>query len=94
MRRNVFELTVLGHRLRIATENDEEYVRTLTEYVTSCINKLRDGNRSVGNVELLILTTLTLADEVLKARKELEETKVRVEKLKTLIDERVKVSQG
>ncbi len=91
MRTNVYEITILGYRLRVATENDEKYVKELASYVSSCLQKIRDGNMAVGNIELLILGTLTIADELHKTKGELAEIKSKLEKLKELIDRKVGV---
>lgn len=87
--KNTFDINVLGHKLTISTEKDETYVKELSQYLNDKLKEVKRGNKTITNLDQLILTSLTLSDEILNVRKELEETRGRVEKLSRLLDEKL-----
>ncbi len=89
----VYEINVLGYRLTISTEKDEQYVKELSSYLTKKIKTMRRGSQAVANMDLLILTSLSLVDEIKLKDKDLEVTRGRVERLNRLLDEKLSSMQ-
>lgn len=85
----VFEINVLGYRLTISTDKDEEYVKELSSYLAKRIKEMKKGSKAVSNMDLLILTSLSLVDEIMEKEKNLESTRGRVIRINRLLDERL-----
>jgi len=80
---------VLGYRLTISTDKDEEYVKELSSYLAKRIKEMKKGSKAVSNMDLLILTSLSLVDEIMEKEKNLESTRGRVIRINRLLDERL-----
>ncbi len=85
----VFEINVLGYRLTISTDKDEEYVKELSSYLSSRLKEMKKGSKAVSNMDILILTSLSLVDEIKEKEKNLEATRGRVIRINRLLDERL-----
>lgn len=92
--KKVFDINILGYRLSISTDKDENYVNELTAYLNEKLREVKRENKAITNMDQLILTSLTLADEVLNVKRELDDTKGKVEQLGKLLDEKLEYIQG
>jgi len=63
---NVIEVTILGRKMLLSTESDEDYVREIAEYVNEKMESIRDQSGSTSSLNVAILTALDIADEYFK----------------------------
>ena len=84
-------IEIRGKRLSIRTDHDPEYVRELSRYVDDKINELQMMPPSAPFEKLLMLASLTLAEELFEAQGELVDIKNdlsdRTEAMLALIEE-------
>ncbi len=87
--KKVYDVHILGYKISISTDKEEGYVKELTAYLNERLREIKRGNKSITNMDQLILTSLTLADEILNVKKEFENTRGKVEQLNKLLDEKL-----
>ncbi|NIO15817.1 MAG: cell division protein ZapA [Deltaproteobacteria bacterium] len=92
--KKVIDINILGYKLSISTDKDERYVEELTSYLNGKLREIKRDNKTITNMDQLILTSLTIADEMLIMRRELENTKGKVKELDLLLDEKLGHIQG
>ncbi len=92
--KKVIDINILGYKLSISTDKDERYVEELTSYLNGKLREIKQDNKTITNMDQLILTSLTIADEMLIMRRELENTKGKVKELDLLLDEKLGHIQG
>jgi cell division protein ZapA (FtsZ GTPase activity inhibitor) len=84
-------IEIRGKRLSIRTDHDPEYVRELSRYVDDKIKELQMMAPSAPFEKLLMLASLTLAEELFEAQGELVDIKNdlsdRTEAMLALIEE-------
>ncbi len=90
----MIDINILGYKLSISTDKDERYVEELTSYLNGKLREIKQDNKTITNMDQLILTSLTIADEMLIMRRELENTKGKVKELDLLLDEKLGHIQG
>ncbi|PIE19373.1 MAG: hypothetical protein CSA66_02450 [Proteobacteria bacterium] len=64
------EITLMGRGFRIRSEDDPRHVQAIADYVNGKLEELSDGQPGVGNQQVLLMTSLNLADELFKLRAE------------------------
>lgn len=64
--RNV-DVTVMGRTLTLRTDEPDAHVKAVTEYVNARFQEL-GGGAALPSQNVLLLTAMTLADELLKER--------------------------
>jgi len=64
------EIMLMGREFRIRSEDDPEHVQALADYVNAKIEELSGGQGNVASQQVLLMTTLNLADELFKIRAE------------------------
>jgi cell division protein ZapA (FtsZ GTPase activity inhibitor) len=92
--KKVFDINILGYKLSISTDKDEIYVKELTSYLNGKLREIKRDNKTITNMDQLILTSLTIADEMLIIKRELEDTRGKVKKLSKILDEKIGHIQG
>ena len=84
-------IEIRGKRLSIRTDHDPEYVRELSRYVDDKIKELQMMAPSAPFEKLLMLASLTLAEELFEAQSDLVDIKdnlnERTEAMLALIEE-------
>ena len=86
---NVVELTILGQRLVIKSDEDGEYIRNVEEYLNSKIREVREKTKAVATLDLALLVALNVTGELLKAREDLDGIEDRSRQLNRQIAERL-----
>lgn len=83
--KNSFEVMILGQKFVLKTENNEEHVRKVTDYVNSVFENVRERASNVSTQNIAVLGALNIAEEKFlndeRAKKQIEEWKSRLEKL-------------
>lgn len=62
------DITVMGRTLRIRSDEEPEHVQAVATYVNEKIETLSADLSSATQQQVLLMTTLTLADELFKLR--------------------------
>ena len=62
-------IEVAGHTLRIRSDDDEQYVKSLAAFVDDKIREVRRGQQGVTTLNLALTAALTIADELHKLRR-------------------------
>ncbi len=86
--KNVVELTILGQRLVVRSEEDTEYVRRVEDYLNSRIEEIRRNSKAVATLDLALLVALNITGELIKTREDLESIEKRSGELAQLIERR------
>jgi len=83
-------LVIGGQRITVRTDKDEPYLQLLADDVESLLQQLSSRSRSVTTPQLLALAALHLADELHRARSDVDgvktEVQLRAERLLRLLD--------
>ncbi|MCB9736633.1 MAG: cell division protein ZapA [Deltaproteobacteria bacterium] len=64
------QVTLMGREFRIKTDEDANHVQAVADYVNAKIDELSAGNANAASQHLLLMTSLSLADELFKIREE------------------------
>ena len=87
---------IFGESLTLVSDEEEEYIQALAEYIDSKINDIAHPNARTGihPISLSLLASVIIADELFKERdnnlsfkKEMESNLKENERLQTLVDE-------
>ena len=68
MKREI-ELDVAGQRLRVRTDEDEAYMRSLAGYVDEQMREIGRGQRGITSMNVAVLAALRIADEFHKLKR-------------------------
>lgn len=84
-------MQIQGRTLSIRSDHDPEYVRQMAEYVDSKIGDLEDSAPGAPTNKLLMMVSLTMAEELFEARGEIEdlrgEIRDRTSDMRTLLEQ-------
>jgi cell division protein ZapA len=72
-------VTIFGGEYRVKGPDDSEYVRTVARFVDERMREVADAQRITSHSRIAILTSLNLADELLRERRSLERWQVALE---------------
>ncbi|MBI5560038.1 MAG: cell division protein ZapA [Deltaproteobacteria bacterium] len=87
--KSVVELSILGKRLLVKSEEDSDYVRSVESYLTRKIEEVRVGSKAVATLDLALLAALNVTGELMKVRDKLEGIEKKSGELNQLIDRRL-----
>jgi cell division protein ZapA len=59
-------IDIAGQEIKIRSDEDEDYVRSLAVFVDAKIKELREGQKGVTTLNLALTVALTIADELHK----------------------------
>ena len=62
------EVTILGQKYTVKGDAPEEYMKQLASYVESKINEVYNSSPNISPMKAVILTSLTIADELHRIR--------------------------
>ena len=86
------ELDILGQKLAIKSEEDEEYIKTVQAVLNSKANEVKSSSKAVSTLDVALLTALNVTGELIKTKEILEKHEKRSEELIELIDRRLEQS--
>ncbi len=84
--KNVIELRILGQKLVVRSDEDEEYIRKVEQCLNAKIEEVRMNTKAVATLDLALLVALNLSGELTKARDHLEAIEQRSEEIGQKID--------
>lgn len=65
-----FEVKILGQRYKMRSDEDEEYLTSLAQFVNEKINEVQESTKTVATHNLAILAALNIADNLFKLREQ------------------------
>jgi cell division protein ZapA len=74
-----------GKEYTIAGSESAEYIHRVALCVNQKMSELKQGNEQLNNTLLAVLTAINIADDYIKTRDELEDTKKELEIIKKTI---------
>ncbi len=85
----VLEMDILGQRISIKSDEDEEYIRAVESYLNDKVLEVKSKSKAVSTLDLALLTALNVTGELIKTKETLESQEKRFEELTQLIDRRL-----
>ena len=87
--KKVSELRIYGHRLTVKSEEGEEYLRAVEDYLNTKIEEVKENTKAVSTLDLALLAALNITGEVIKSKEILERLGRKSEELAQKIDRRL-----
>ncbi len=82
------KIRILGQEYKVKSGGDEERVQSLSRYISEKILDVQHSGAAVSTMELVAMVMLNMADDVAKAKTELQTYKETVaERIEQLIDQ-------
>ncbi len=85
----VVELEILGQRIAVKSDEDEEYIKAVESYLNNKVTEVKSNTKAVSSLDLALLTALNVTGELIKTKETLESQEKRFEELTQLIDRRL-----
>ncbi|MDO8427105.1 MAG: cell division protein ZapA [Deltaproteobacteria bacterium] len=89
--KKVAELKIYGHRLVVKSEEGEEYIRAVENYLNNKIEEVKETTKAVSTLDLALLAALNITGEVIKTKETLERLGRKSEELTEMIDRRLEI---
>lgn len=88
MKRQV-EVNILNQKYIIRTDEDDNYVNEVMNYVSKKMEDIIKQANVVGTLQVAVITAINIADDYIKLKKEVGSIEERAGKLLRTIEERV-----
>ncbi len=88
------EVEIYNQTFIVNSEDDEQYVREIASYVDSRMHQLGESAKTAMPLRIAIMTALSIADEYHKALQRENDTQKEIDRLSTLILERIAQSEA
>lgn len=85
MKREI-ELDIAGQRIRVRTDEDESYMRSLAAYVDERMHEVSRGQRGVASLTVALLAALRIADDYQKCQRTVAATDEALERLASVVE--------
>jgi cell division protein ZapA (FtsZ GTPase activity inhibitor) len=72
------QVSLMGREFRIKSSDDAEHIQSAADYVNETISSLKGAKRHVPLQHLLLLASLSMADELIKERKRLDSVREKI----------------
>lgn len=86
--KNIAELRINGHKLVVKSDEGEEYIRAVEDYLNNKIEEVKENTKAVSTLDLMLLAALNITGEVLRTKEILERLGEKSEELASRIDRR------
>jgi cell division protein ZapA len=83
------EIKIFGHKLLVRSDENEEYIRAIEDYLNTKIEEVRENTKAVSSLDLALLAALNITGEVIKTKEILEKLGRKSEELALKIDRRL-----
>ncbi|TAN63671.1 cell division protein ZapA [bacterium] len=87
--KKVLELNINGHKLAVRSDEDEEHIRAVEQYLNHKIEEVKENTKAVSTLDLALLAALNITGEVIKTKEILERLGRKSDELAELIDRRL-----
>ena len=85
---HIVELDILGRKIRVMSEEDDDYIKEVEEYLNEKMGEIKESTKAVATIDLALLIALNVTSEFLKVKKAMEEAEKSSEDLIAKIDRR------
>ncbi|MEE9543357.1 MAG: cell division protein ZapA [Thermodesulfobacteriota bacterium] len=85
----VLEMEILGQKIAIKSDEDEEYIKAVETYLNNKVVEVKSNSKAVSTLDLALLAALNVTGELIKTKETLESQEKRFEELTQLIDRRL-----
>ena len=75
-------IRILGKDYNVRGDGSEEHILRVAQYLNNTMLRLKTGNNTLDSVQLGVLAGLTIAEEYLETKQELESTKKELERMR------------
>lgn len=65
-------MKIQGHKLSIKSDEGEEYIRAVEDYLNNKIEEVKQNTKAVSSLDLALLAALNITGEVIKTKETLE----------------------
>lgn len=83
------ELLINGHRIVVRSDEDEEHIKAVEEYLNQKIEEVKENTKAVSTLDLALLAALNITGEVIKTKEMLRKLGRKSEELADMIDRRL-----
>jgi cell division protein ZapA (FtsZ GTPase activity inhibitor) len=85
----VLELEILGQKIAVKSDEDEEYIKAVESYLNHKVHEVKSNSKAVSTLDLALLAALNVTGELIKTKETLETQEKRFVELTQLIDRRM-----
>ncbi len=89
MKEKIIEIQILGQKLIVKSDEKEEYIREVENYLNSKVEEIKESTKAVSTLDIALLTALNIASEFIRTKKMLARVDRRSEELIKHIDRRL-----
>ncbi|MBI5287249.1 MAG: cell division protein ZapA [Deltaproteobacteria bacterium] len=87
--KKVVEVNIMGHSFLVKSDDDEDYVKQVVDYVNAKIGEVKDGVKGGSILNMTLLAAMNIADDYLKTKERLDRLETRTDKLVELINSKL-----
>ncbi len=87
MGKSLFEVQILGRKLKLKSDRDEGHVREIEKFLNSRIADIRDKASGASTLDIAILAALNITEDHLKTKAALLKLEESFEEISGLVDE-------
>lgn len=88
--KGVIEVNIIGQKLLIKSDSDEEYIKIIADYLNSKIEEVKTDTKTISTVNMVLIAAMNIAHAYFEMNKKLTKIEDDSKKLSKLIDERIK----
>lgn len=82
----VLEVNILEQKLLLKSNDDEEHIKKVAEYLNSKIEEVKQSSKTVSTLNIALLAAMNIAGDYFETREKLASLEGRSQKLSKLID--------
>ena len=84
----VVEVNILEQKLLVKSEDGEEHVKMVVDYLTSKIEEVKKNSKAVSTLNVALLAAMNITDDYFEAKERVVKLEGRARELSKLIDKR------
>lgn len=84
----VVEVNILEQKLLVKSEDGEEHVKMVVDYLNSKIEEVKKNSKAVSTLDVALLAAMNITDDYFEAKERVVKLEGRARELSKLIDKR------
>ena len=84
----VVEVNILEQKLLVKSEDGEEHVKMVVDYLNSKIEEVKKNSKAVSTLNVALLAAMNITDDYFEAKERVVKLEDRARELSKLIDKR------
>ena len=85
----VVEVNILEQKLLVKSEDGEEHVKMVVDYLNSKIEEVKKNSKAVSTLNVALLAAMNITDDYFEAKERVVKLEGRARELSKLIDKRI-----